>query len=103
MTTVPLVVGSELDLKVIWDCEGTARVTQYDPTEPKIHGRMSLLLFLTHYIRYYNLKPADVRVASYRDNTSPLKAEGRLPHRKWTRQVGAPKMNHDVIMTLLSR
>jgi hypothetical protein len=40
------------------------------------YGRMSLLLFLTHYIRFYNIEPAaGLRVASYCDNSSLLKAE----------------------------
>jgi hypothetical protein len=40
------------------------------------YGRMSLLLFLTHYIRYHNIETADdLRVTSYCDNSSLLKAE----------------------------
>jgi hypothetical protein len=43
------------------------------------YGRMSLLLFLKHYIRYYNIKPADdLRVTSYCDNSSLLEA-GNCP------------------------
>jgi hypothetical protein len=35
----------------------------------KGYGRMSLLLFLTHYIRYYGIKTADdLRVTSYCDS-----------------------------------
>jgi hypothetical protein len=37
---------------------------------------MSLLLFLTHYIRFYNIQPAaDPRVTFYCDNSSLNKAE----------------------------
>jgi hypothetical protein len=65
------------------------------------YGRMSVLLFLTHYIRYYNIKPADgLRVTSYCDNSSLLKAE-KIFH---TRDVDSSswylKPDHDVIMTL---
>jgi hypothetical protein len=44
---------------------------------------------LTHYIRYYGIKPADdLRVTSYCDNESLLKNEEAFHTRKWTRQVG---------------
>jgi hypothetical protein len=43
------------------------------------YGRMSLPLFLTHYIRYYGIKTADdLRVMSYCDNSSLLKAEEKF-------------------------
>jgi hypothetical protein len=58
---------------------GTAKVPreahQCSPTEPK-DTVVSLLLFLTHYIRYHNIETADdLRVTSYCDNSSLLKAE----------------------------
>jgi hypothetical protein len=63
------------------------------------YGRMSLLLFLTHYIRYHNIETADdLRVTSYCDNSSLLKAEEEF-HTRDVRQVGM-KPDHDVIMTL---
>jgi hypothetical protein len=37
------------------------------------YGRMSL--FLTHYIRYHNIKTADDLRVTYCDNSSLLKAE----------------------------
>jgi hypothetical protein len=63
---------------------------------------MSLLLFLTHYIRYHNIKTADdLRVTSYCDNSSLLKAEEEF------RDVDSSswylKPDHDVIMTLSVR
>jgi hypothetical protein len=40
---------------------------------------MSLLLSLTHYIRYYKIQPADdLRVTSYCDNSSLLEAEEKF-------------------------
>jgi hypothetical protein len=42
--------------EVIWECEGTARGYPMQSYRAEGYGRMSLLLFLTHYIRYYNIK-----------------------------------------------
>jgi hypothetical protein len=58
-------------------------------------------LFLTHYIRYCDIKPADgLRVTSYCDNSSLLKAEEEFH----TRDVDSSSWylipDHDVIMTL---
>jgi hypothetical protein len=62
--------------EVIWDCEGVARGDPMQSYRAEGYGRMSVLLFLTHYIRYYNIKPADgLRVMSYCDNSSLLKAK----------------------------
>jgi hypothetical protein len=66
------------------------------------YGRMSVLLILTHYIRFYNIKPADgLRGMSYCDNSSLLKAEEEF---HITRDVDSStwylKPDHDVIMTL---
>jgi hypothetical protein len=53
------------------------------------YGRMSLLLFLTHYIRYHNIKTADdLRVTSYCDNSSLLKAEEEFHTRDVDSSVG---------------
>jgi hypothetical protein len=41
--------------EVIWDCEGTARGSPMQSYRAEGYGRMSLLLFLTHYIRYHNI------------------------------------------------
>jgi hypothetical protein len=49
--------------EVIWDCEGTARGYPMQSYRAEGYGRMSLLLFLKHYIRYYNIKPADDRAS----------------------------------------
>jgi hypothetical protein len=44
------------------------------------YGRMSLLLFLTHYIRYHNIKTADdLRVVLLRQ-LQPPQGRGRIPH-----------------------
>ncbi len=65
------------------------------------YGRMSLLLFLTHYIRFYNIKPAaDLRVTSYCDNSSLLKAEGEFHTRDVDSSSWYLKPDHDVILTL---
>ena len=87
--------------EVIWDCEGVARGYPMQSYRAEGYGRMSLLLFLTHYIRFYNIKPAaDLRVTSYSDNASLLKAEEEFH----TRDVDSPswclKPDPDVIMTL---
>ena len=61
---------------------------------------MSLLLFLKHYIRYYNIKPADdLRVTSYCDNSSLLKAEEAFHTRDVDSSSLYLKLDHDVIMT----
>jgi hypothetical protein len=62
---------------------------------------MSLLLFLTHYIRYHNIKTADdLRVTSYCDNSSLLKAEEEFHTRDVDSSSWYLKPDHDVIMTL---
>jgi hypothetical protein len=64
-------------------------------------GRMSLLLFLTHNIRYYNIKPADdQRVTSYCDRSSFLEAEETFHNRDVDPSSWYLKADHDVIMTL---
>jgi hypothetical protein len=65
------------------------------------YGRMSYL-FLTHYIRYYGIKPADdLRVTSYCDNESLLKTEEAF-HTKVDSSSWYLKSDHDVIMKLSS-
>jgi hypothetical protein len=85
--------------EVIWDYEGVARGYPMQSYRAEGYGRMSVLLFLTHYIRFYNIKPADgLRVTSY-DNSSLLKAEKEF----YTRDVDSsswyyktrPRRNHD--------
>jgi hypothetical protein len=62
---------------------------------------MSLLLFLTHYIRFYNIKPAaDLRVTSYCDNSSLLEAEEEFHTRDVNSSSWYLNPDHDVIMTL---
>jgi hypothetical protein len=54
---------------VIWDCEGVARGYPMQSYRAEGYGRMSLLLFLTHYIRFYNIRPAaDLRVRPRRNH-----------------------------------
>jgi hypothetical protein len=64
-------------------------------------GRMSLLLFLAHYIPFYNMKPAaGLRVIYHCDSCSLLKAEKAF-HKKDVDSSGwYLKPDHDVIMTL---
>jgi hypothetical protein len=65
------------------------------------YGHMSLLLFLTHYIRFYNIAPAaDLRVTSYCDNSSLLKAEDEFHTRDVDSASWYLKPDHDVITTL---
>jgi hypothetical protein len=87
--------------EVIWDCEGTARGYPMQSYRAEGYGRMSLLLFLKHYIRFYNIKPADdLRVTSYCDSSSLLKAEEAFHTRDLDSSSWYLKPDHDVIMTL---
>jgi hypothetical protein len=62
---------------------------------------MSFLLFFTHYIRYYNIKPADgLRVTSYCGNSSLLKPEEEFHTRDVASSSWYLQPDHDVIMTL---
>jgi hypothetical protein len=61
---------------------------------------MSLLLFLTHYIPFYNIKPAaDLRVTSYCDKSSLLEAEERFHTRDVDSSSWYLKLGHDGIVT----
>jgi hypothetical protein len=87
--------------EVIWDCEGTARGYPMQSYRAEGYGRMSLLLFLTHFIRYYGIKTADdLCVTSYCDNSSLLKAEEEFHTRDVDSSSWYSKPDHDVIMTL---
>jgi hypothetical protein len=91
------VIGTKHE--VIWDCEGVARDYPVQSYRAEGYGRMSLLLFLTHYIRYYNIKPADgLRVPSYCYNSSLLKAEEEFHTRDVASSSWYLKPDHDVIM-----
>jgi hypothetical protein len=63
------------------------------------YGRMSLLLFLTHYIRYHNIKRR-MTCVSHCDNSSLLKAEEEFHTRDVDSSSWYLKPDHDVIMTL---
>jgi hypothetical protein len=94
------VIGTKHE--IIWDCEGVARGYPLQSYRAEGYGRMSLLLFLTHYIRFYNIKPAvDLRVTSYCDNSSLLKAEEEFHTRDVDSSSWCLKPDHDVIMTLI--
>jgi hypothetical protein len=87
--------------EVIWDCEGTTRGYPLQPYRAEGYGRMALLMFLKHYIRYYDIKLAnDLRVTSYCDNSSLLKAEEAFHTRDVDSSSWYLKPDHDVIMTL---
>jgi hypothetical protein len=93
------VIGTKHE--IMWDCEGTARGYPMQSYRAEGYGRMSLLLFLKHYIRCYNIKPADeLRVTSYCDNSSLLKAEEAFHTRDVDSSSWYLKTDHDVIMTL---
>jgi hypothetical protein len=64
------------------------------------YGRMSLLLFLAHFIRYYDIQPDDLRVTSYCDNSSLLTTEEAFHTRDMDSSSWYLKPDHDVIMTL---
>jgi hypothetical protein len=79
------VIGTETE--IIWDCQ--RRCTRLpNAVSPRGRIRMSVLLFLTHYIRYYGIKTSDnLRVTSYCDSESLSRT--RIFHtRMWTHQVG---------------
>jgi hypothetical protein len=61
---------------------------------------MSLLLFLTHYIRYYNIKRRITCGSRPCDNSSLLKAEEDFHTRDVDSSSWYLKPDHDVIMTL---
>jgi hypothetical protein len=93
------VIGTQHE--VIWECDGVARGYPMQSYRAEGYGRMSLLLFLAHYIRFYNIKPAaDLRVTSYCDNSSLLKAEEEFHTRNVDSASWYLKPDHDVIMTL---
>jgi hypothetical protein len=94
------VVGTKDE--VIWDHEGVARGYPIQSYRAKSYGRMSLVLFLPHYIRFYNIKPsAGLRVTSYCDSSSLLKVIEKAFH---TKDVHSStwylKSDHDVIIAL---
>jgi hypothetical protein len=65
------------------------------------YGRMSVLLFLTLYMRYYNINLVDgLRVMSYCNNSSLLKAEEYFHTRDVDSSSWYLKPDHDVTMTL---
>jgi hypothetical protein len=84
---------------------GTARVlreaTQCSLTVRKDTAACPLLLFLTHYIRYYDIKPQMTCVSVLLRQRKPSRTEA-FHTRKWTRQVGTRSPDHDVIMQLSS-
>jgi hypothetical protein len=93
------VIGTQDE--VMWDCEGVARGYPMQFYRAEGYGRMSLLLFLAHYIRFYNIKPAaGLRVISYCDSSSLLKAEKAFHNKDVDSTSWYLKPNHDVIMTL---
>jgi hypothetical protein len=62
---------------------------------------MPLLLFLPHYIRFFNIKPAaDLRVTSYCENSSLFEAEEEFHTRDVDSSSWYLKPDQDVIMTL---
>jgi hypothetical protein len=64
-------------------------------------GRMSLLLWLAHYIRFYNIKPAaGLRVISYCDSSSHIKAEKAFHNKDVDSSSWYLKPDHDVFTTL---
>jgi hypothetical protein len=65
------------------------------------YGRMSLLLFLTHYIRFYSIQPAaNLRVTSYCNSSSPLRVEKAFHTKDEDSSSWYLTPDHDVIMTL---
>jgi hypothetical protein len=100
-TTAPSgwVIGTETE--IIWTVKASHEAIQCSLTARK-DGRMSVLLFLTHYIRYYGIKTSDnLRVTSYCDSEKPLKNEESF-HRDVDSSSWYLKSDHDVIMKLSS-
>jgi hypothetical protein len=65
------------------------------------YGCMSLLLFLSHFIRYCKIRAAeDLCVTSYCDNSSLLEAEEEFHNRDVDSSSWYLKPKHDGIMTL---
>jgi hypothetical protein len=87
--------------EVIWDCEGVARGYTMQSYRAEGYGRMSLLLFLAHYIKFYEIKlAAGLRLISYCDSFSLLKAEKAFREKDVDSSSSYLKPDHDVIMTL---
>jgi hypothetical protein len=61
-------------------CEGVARDYPVQSYRAEGYGRMSVLLLLTHYIRYYNIKPADDK-RDFADLTRPAQLNVLADHR----------------------
>jgi hypothetical protein len=72
------VIGTEHE--VIWDCEGTTRGYPMQSYRAEGYGRMSLLLFLPLYIRYYNIKPADDLSVTYTATSPAFSRPRKFPH-----------------------
>jgi hypothetical protein len=87
--------------EIIWDCQGIARGYPMQSYRAEGYGRMSLLLFLNHYIHYHGIQPAeDLRVTSYCDNSSLLETKEEFHNRDVDSTSWYLKPDHDVIMTL---
>jgi hypothetical protein len=87
--------------EVIGDCEGVARGYQMQAHRVEGYGRMSLLLLLNHYVRYYNIQPMDDCVSRL---TGTIPASPKAEEEFHTRDVDSSnwylKPDHDLIMAL---
>jgi hypothetical protein len=93
------VIGTQAEIE--YDCQGIARGYPIQSYRAEGYGRMSLLLFLTHYIRYHGIQLADdLRVTSYCDNSSLRETEEEYHNRDVDSPSWYLKPDHDVIMTL---
>jgi hypothetical protein len=89
------------DYEGLCECKGIARAYPVHSYRAEGYGRISLLLFVTHYLRYLGLHPPDaLGITSYCDNSSLLNREEAFH----TRDIDSPsfyaKPDHDINMTL---
>jgi hypothetical protein len=89
------------DKEILWECKGIARGYPMTSYRAEGYGRISVLSFLTHYIRFLEIQPHDtLRIVSYCDNTSLLGQEETFHTRDIDSSSMYTKPDHDIIMQL---
>jgi hypothetical protein len=78
------------DQEVLWEYKGIARGYPMNSYRAEGYGRISLLSFLTHYVRYLEIQtPDDFCISSHCDNYNLINSSS------WY-----AKPDHDLLMTL---
>jgi hypothetical protein len=93
------VLGTEHEIP--WECKGIARGYPMQSYRAEGYGRISLRLFLAHYILYMDIQTSDeLCITSYCDNQSFLKNEEKIHTRDIDSSSWYTNPDHDAIMTL---